>query len=380
MLIWIMGKRVKNILLKLVSFVPTTSIITFNSYPDFGDNAYAIFLYLQNHSYSNKYKMVWLINEKEYVSIVNRLVDESGFDCIVVPKFSLKGLYYYIRCRYCFFTHGILESIPLHQHSDKMINMWHGMPLKKIGLVDDGKCMYNQDYMLANSDMFQRIMADCFGMNKERVLPIGMPRCDLLFAPTDYFEKNGIERSKYNKVGIWLPTYRHSIVKTEKRIDGTYTPGSISFLDEDSMVKLDNDLTRIGQLLLIKLHPMDKSQLYPFRTYKNIIIIKQKDFTSQLYPLLGACDYLLTDFSSVCVDFDICKKPMGFTIDDYDSYKESRGFIFDDLLSVLPGPILRNYHELLKFICAPYYKPSSLDLNKYYDNGASERLVNFLKL
>lgn len=373
-------KKLWKIISYFASKIPTTNIVAFNSYPDYTDNAYAIFWYLSKHNYGSRYKFVWLINQKKQVNPIRNRVLSDGHQAMVVNKMSLQGLWYYIRCRYCFFTHGILENIPLKQHPDKMINLWHGMPIKKLGTFDDGKYMRNQNYMVVSSLMFQKIMAECFCFDEERVLPIGMPRCDLLFAPTDYFEKNVIERSKYNKIGIWLPTYRSSIVKTEKRVDGTYTPGSISFLDEDSMARLDNDLTRLGHLLLIKLHPMDKSQLYSFRTYKNIVIIKQKDFTSQLYPLLGACDYLLTDFSSVCVDFDICKKPMGFTIDDYDSYKESRGFIFDDLLSVLPGPTLSNYDELLKFICAPYYKPSPLDLNKYYDGGASERLVNFLKL
>lgn len=373
-------KGIMKIVSFLVSKVPTTNVVTFNSCPDYTDNAFAIFWYLSKNNYGMRYKFVWLINQRDLVNSIRNRIKKEGYHAVVVYKMSYKGLWYYLRSRYCFFTHGILENIPLKQHPDKMINLWHGMPIKKLGAIDDGKYMRNQNCMIASSFMFQKIMAECFCFDENKILPIGLPRCDLLFEKTDFFAKQGVDLSKYNKVGIWLPTYRYSIAKTEKRIDGTYKPGAISFLDETLLNKLNVYLCQVRQLLIIKLHPMDKSQLYQFDTYTNIIIIKQDNFDSQLYPLIGSCDYLLTDYSSVAIDFDICKKPMGFVIDDYESYKDSRGFVFDDLASVLPGPIIRNYDELVKFISNPFYKPSSCELNRFYDRNASKRLVDYLNM
>lgn len=371
---------INKIISALLNYIPTSNIITFNSYPDFTDNAYAMFSYLQSDKYLNKYKMIWLLNDKSQKQKIRDIVKKEGYVCKVINKMSLLGIWYYARCRYCFYTHGILSSFPLKQHKDKMINLWHGMPLKRIGLTDGVEEYNNIDYLLASSNFFKKIMSECFGVVEERVLPIGLPRCDLFFEPTDFYKQKGIRKEKYDKIGIWLPTYRCSIVKTELRQDGDYVPGTISFLNEDGLAKLDEDLKKLNHLMIIKLHPMDKSQLYNFRTYNNILIVKQCDFNVQLYPLLGSTDYLLTDFSSVCIDYDILQKPMGFTISDYDSYLNSRGFVFNDVLSVLPGQIINNYSELLEFIKAPTYKSSSIDFNRFKDNKSRERLAQFLNI
>ena len=354
---WILGK------------IPTTRIITFNSFPDYADNAYAIYHYFEKNHYYKKYRLVWLINEKKNVKKVQEQIRCHNFQAKVVCKTSIIGLWYLIRCRYCFYTHGIIEMIYFKQHEDKMINMWHGMPLKNIGLTDHHEKGYkrNLNLLLANSILFQGLMAKCFGVDSKIVLPIGQPRCDLLFSETDFFVNRGIDKNKFEKIGIWLPTFRSSICG-EIRTDGIYKPGCISFVDEEMLSKLDGELEKLNQLLIIKLHPMDRLQLYKFRDF------------SRLYPLLGNCDYLLTDFSSVCVDFDILRKPMGFLTGDLNEYSNSRGFMFDDIASVLPGPMISNYKELVSFISNPQYKPSSVELNSFYDNHASERLVHYLNI
>lgn len=373
---------IRNVLSKVIRFIPTSNYLTFNSFPDYTDNAYAMFRYLSINGYGNKYRLVWLLNDKSKKQQVRKRIKDEGGDAIVVNKMSLAGIWLFLRSRHCFYTHGIFEAIKIEQNNDKMIFLWHGMPLKRIGLLDNRKetFMPNLNFILATSKMYQDIMAKCFGIPKQKVLPIGQPRCDLLWEETDFYRNAGIAKEKYDKIGIWMPTYRYSIVSTEDRVDGTYKDGWISFLDENGLKKLDEQLGLINHLLLIKLHPMDKSQLYDFQKYRNIIIIKQKDFHSQLYPLLGSTDYMLTDFSGVCVDYDLLKKPMGFTIDNYDSYVKSRGFLFEDFLSVVPGIIIQNFEELIQFIKHPFYKASKLDLNTYYDNKNTERLIKFLDL
>ncbi len=376
-----MSECIKQIISWLLSLIPTTNIIVFNSFPDYTDNAYAMLRYLVINGFATKYKLYWLTNEKAKVCEVQEKIDEEGFQCKVVYKMSLMGLFYLLRSRYCFYTHGILESFKIVQHDNKMINMWHGMPLKRIGLLDNKGVgyMHNANLLLASGSLYQSVLAECFGIDRKIILPIGQPRCDLLFESTDFFEKNEINRNSYDKVGMWLPTYRKSTVG-DVRSDGEYTPGKIAFLDEDGLSNLDGLLQSLNHLLIIKLHPMDVLQDYEFRSYSNILIIKQSQFSSQLYPLLGSCDYLLTDFSSVCIDFDLCKKPMGFVIDDYASYEDSRGFIFDNILDKLPGAIISDYEQLKAFLYNPVYKPSPLILNDFQDAKAAERLTAYLNL
>lgn len=368
----------KKLLLWILWRIPTTNCICYNSYPDYTDNAYAIFIYLQKCTRGKKYKHIWLINEKKKISKIQRIISREGYNADVIAKKSFRGIWLYLRCRYCFFTHGIFETLPLHQHPDKLINLWHGMPLKRIGNLDAlWGGMKNFDILISNGVFWSKIMASCFGANVKSVLPLGQPRNDLLFSKTDFFHKRNIDIHSYKKIGAWLPTYHKSAIIKKERID-CESNGIFAFLNEDDLLNLDNALKRLNELLIIKLHPMDYLQNAEFRKYSNILILKQNDMDTQLYPLLGACDYLLTDFSSVCFDFEILNKPMAFPIDNLESYKECRGFVFEDIRSVLPGPMIFNYKGLIDFIEKPCKTDSKIRLNDFHDANASERLVNYL--
>lgn len=369
----------KKIISWIGSNIPTTNILVFASYPDYTDNAYAIFKYLAENGYNKKYRLIWLVSDKDNLYNVNKELQKSGYKAKAYYKKSIRGLWTAFRCKHVFCTHGFLEEIPIRQKKDKVVNLWHGMPIKRIGLMDNKNSDYcsNTNLLVANGEIFRSLMAKSFGLEEEKVLVVGMPRCDLLFEDTDFFEKNSIDRLQYRKVGIWLPTYRSSIFG-DIRTDGKYEEGFISFLDEKGLEELNGQLKKINDLLIVKLHPMDKAQYYDFKKYSNILIIKPSDFTSQLYPLLGACDYLLTDFSSVWVDYEMLRKPIGFVMNDIEDY--SRGFTFKNVLDILPGPNIKNIEELVDFINSPYTTKPKLEFNKFHDNKSCERLVDLLYL
>ena len=210
----------KKLLLWILWRTPTTNCICYNSYPDYTDNAYAIFIYLQKCTRGKKYKHIWLINEKKKISKIQRIISREGYNADVIAKKSFRGIWLYLRCRYCFFTHGIFETLPLHQHPDKLINLWHGMPLKRIGNLDAlWGGMKNFDILISNGVFWSKIMAFCFGANVKSVLPLGQPRNDLLFSKTDFFHKRNIDIHSYKKIGAWLPTYHKSAIIKKERID-----------------------------------------------------------------------------------------------------------------------------------------------------------------
>ena len=125
---------------------------------------------------------------------------------------------------------------------------------------------------------------------------------------------------------------------------------------------------------------MDILQQRMFPSFSTILILKQADLKCQLYPLLGNCDYLLTDYSSVWVDYEIMDKPIGFVMDDIEQYRSSRGFNFDNMDKILPGPILSSLDSLISFCETPEkynYKRTNL-FNEYKDNKSSQRLMEAL--
>jgi CDP-glycerol glycerophosphotransferase len=63
--------------------------------------------------------------------------------------------------------------------------------------------------------------------------------------------------------------------------------------------------------------------------------------------LMLAADVLMTDYSSMMVDFANTGRPMLFFTYDLDAYEdEIRGFYLDDFVGTVPGPLLRTTDEV----------------------------------
>ena len=369
--------KVIHALLSLaVRLIPRSrNILVFSSFPDYTDNAFAMQEYLKKNR-PGKYKCIWLYSDKESVG---KYPGVKGY-----YKYTVKAFYYYARARYVFSTHGIFDFLKFNSQN-KIVNLWHGMPLKRIGCMDangGGVMSAKADYLIATSPFFQDIMAKSFNnISLDKVLVVGQPRNDLMYEKSDFFSNRNIDTSSYKSIGIWLPTYRQSIIGDIRR-DGVFNEDGISFLSMDDLHRLDGFLQENASLLIVKLHPMDALQEVDFGGFKNLVIVKPKELREPLYPLLGACHYLLTDYSSVWIDYCILKRPIGFVMNDVEEYKDSRGLTIENLDENLPGYIVDTYGKLTEFIeCLPQFKEVNSELfNLYCDNKASERLARVLNL
>lgn len=353
----------------------------FISFKEMTDNSFAIYKYLKENNYN--YRFIWIKIDK------SKKVDKN----IEIYSYkSLKGIYYYLKSKYVFKTHGIYTTFPKNSKRT-VINLWHGMPLKAIGNLNKKnieKIKSNDDIIIATSEYFQNIMSKVFGIEKKYVLITGQPRNDLLFEKTNYFLKKRILKEDYTKILIWLPTYRHSIVGDGKvwGKEGIYDEKYISILPIEKFQELNKVLMRKKYLLIIKLHPFDILQNIRFKEFENIIILKSEELDGmeeQLYPLLGATDALITDYSSVWIDYEILDKPIFFAIHDYEEYRKTRGLLFEDFMNISPYPLIKNYEEFIKFL----EKYENIDINnrkitdkynKYKDNNSCERIINYLNI
>ena len=198
-----------NIIGTIVSFfanlIPTTNIILFHSFPDAADNSFAICRYLYNNGVSDRYRFVWLISEYEKKFSIKKQFEKEGIKVDLVKRLSIKGLWLVVRARYVFVTHGMFDAINLYQHKDKVINLWHGMPLKLLGAseVNGLPGSTNFNYIISSSPYYQKVMSEVFATTLDKVLITGQPRCDMLFEATEWFENVGIDRKLYKKIGIF---------------------------------------------------------------------------------------------------------------------------------------------------------------------------------
>ena len=70
-----------------------------------------------------------------------------------------------------------------------------------------------------------------------------------------------------------------------------------------------------------------------------------------MYELLGQADLLVTDISSVLVDYLILDRPIVHLFPDLDAYATSRGFSLNPIEDYFVGPVVRTAQEMLD--CLP---------------------------
>jgi len=369
--------------------------IVFESTPDFSDNVFSIFDYIQNNERSkDKYSLVWLIYDKKFLKkLKNQNIN-------AYQKFSFKGLYCLLRSKYIFVSHN--SFITLKTKNQILINLWHGMPLKTMlftkpskdeqNLLKSKDIIDNVDIFIATSMIMKTAIASCFYANPRKIHLTGQPRNDKLFDMTSKEKLSdllNIDLSNYEKIVIFCPTFR----KSKYVIDGVSKKINIfNFNDYDKTI-FHEYLTNHKILFLLKFHPFEeKYYLSKFKNQENshVILITKKMLQNEfldLYDILSAVDVLITDYSSVYFDFLLRNKPVIFCPTDLDEYSKSRGFILEPYDFWTPGPKVKDFKNFLKELTkiienSNYYKEEreliNNIVNKYHDDNSCERVYNLV--
>lgn len=319
--------KINDFTSKLNTMIPKkrNRIVIYSNW-GFRDNIRTLYQYLVDNGYQDKYEIVCASNDFYHLERDSRVKYTSIY----------RGLYYFLTSKYFFYSFG---KYPIKPSKKQMVvNLWHGMPLKKIGNLEYG--LENIDYnfftkLVSSSDLFTPIMKTAFNAKDEQMLLVGNIRNDELF------------EEKKDKNIIWMPTYRNSKNYHDSQ------DAFIFSLDESEFEDINTILAEYEHHLYIKLHPLEESQFKFKNNYSNIHMLSE-DIISQhygtLYKFLGTTSALITDYSSVFLDYYLLDRPVAFTINDYEEYKEKRGFVFDDIKSLMAGPTISNLEELLKFL------------------------------
>ncbi len=298
---------------------------------------------IQNN-YNKRYHIVVSVDNKE---LYNN--DHTGVSFIG----NMQGILTFLMAGYVFYYNGRIPIKPAR--SQVVVNMWHGIPLKRIGrLTAPNKDIDYSSYYLAPTKRVGEILCGCFGCGFEKILLNGAPRNDRLFNPV--LPKGFIDTiNGYDKIISWLPTFRSSDVSSivDSELSTRSATGLPIIYDLEKLSKLDSFLAKRNTLILIKLHPNEKNTTLYGSHFRNIRVLTDSDITNyktDLYSILSISHALITDYSSVFFDFLLLDRPICFAVDDIKSYGESRGFTIQDPLSVMPGVKAKSYEDILSFI------------------------------
>lgn len=330
-----------------------TKMILFISEPDFSDNAKELYEYYRNEKKYKNYKFVWLTkNNLKKINTTNTIFIKSKSK--LHTSKTLKAQYYTAKSKIIFFTHSSPFEDIRKKENQIIINLWHGCGYKNTKKEKQSYIeKYPFDYALVPGKIFIHTKKIFWGCKKNQILPIGYPRFDLLKKENNktYNFSNSIKKN--NKLILWMPTFRNTgngyypEEKIEKKFD-------LPLLNsEEELLELNNLCKENKIVLCIKRHPMQIKYNCEKNNYTNIVFIDNNTLVNNeidLYSLLKYTDSLITDYSSVAIDYLLLDKPIAFTLDDFEEYSKTRGFVFKNPKKYMPGHHIYNFEDMKKYI------------------------------
>ena len=327
--------------------------VLFLSKPSFSDNSKALYLYMvKNHP---DYNYIWLIDNDLEMPISNC----SNLSFFYAKSnwhtgYPLNTIRAIMTCKYIFFTHNSpVENLPKRQEQF-VVNLWHGCGYKdqikrEYAWNEKKKC----DIALVPGPVFVETKSKCWGVGSDIIKPLGYPRYDMLINENDHAKKYADSLKGNNRLLIiWMPTFRQSLAADypEAHLDKVY---DLPLLSSDDDLILLNRICEEKQIsLCIKRHPSQAKYHGEALHFSNIIFIDNTSLVNagvELYEMIRYTDALISDYSSVSVDYLLLNRSIAFALDDYLQYQSARGFVFDDPLKYMPGHHLYEINDMIRF-------------------------------
>lgn len=245
------------------------------------------------------------------------------------------------------FTSAGLPAYGTGLHKKRLIiNLWHGVPLKKIALLDPNlkkaariyfKKIFSENYtcILTTSHELTPLMARSFAVSEDKIKVWGQPRNDGLFQKNDCRKILGQlfpDLPEYTKTVLYAPTFRD------------YGQVQLFPFKDFDQEQLEAFLEEKNMLLFIRTHVAEQGSAAPYLG-KRIRFLGNEQ-AEDVTGILNIFDCLITDYSSIYIDYLLTDKPMIFLPYDRQQYLDGRGMNFD-YDDVTPGPKPETFNDFL---------------------------------
>ncbi len=258
-----------------------------------------------------------------------------------------------------------------------VVQLWHAEGVFKLfGLCSslpaeveelERRCCKRYTYAVCSSKNVAPYYAKAFDLPQDRVLSLGSPRTDRFFEEQDIDAMRqefdlSYPMCKGKKLVMYAPTFRDDPKRDSKIME---------FFDAKRFSEELSD----EYVLLIRLHPQVHSA-----TVENSECCVDVTGYKDVGTLVQLTDLLITDYSSICMDFSILNKPCLFYAFDLDEYESERSFFFS-YEDYVPGTVVRNFDELIKCVKEKDFTQEKQekfrDFNfDYLDNQSTKRVID----
>lgn len=333
---YLLYSTIMNVLLKILSiFIKVEdNVILFNSFggKKYDDSPRVIYEYMKSEKKYRKYKMFWILDSPDKIDIPGATkIKNNSFKFFVIA----------LKAKYWITNSGIERGLKFKQKNTIYINTWHGTAIKHIGKDENNLAVRfktsKADLMFAQSEYDRKIFSHVFDLKKDKIVLAGLPRNDEL-ATVSQKEINNIKK-KLNlplnkKVILYAPTFR----EYNRDSSGCILAPPIN-------LKLWEEKLSDKYILIFRAH-YEVNKVLGIKENK---FIKNYSSYQNLNELLKISDIIISDYSSIMIDYSILERPIFNYIYDFEEYKEKRGMYFD-LREKLQNNCITNEVELLEKI------------------------------
>lgn len=277
---------------------------------------------------------VWVTRDDE----VCRALREGGYEAYRAD--SLRGRLAQLRAGVVCLTHNFGDVDTWTVGGAFTVALWHGVPLKRIGWdaelatlpwpvsAASHSLFRRYDLVLGTSEATLAPLVSGFRLPYDRFGPTGYPRTDVFFRDVADADL-GVDGDAVGRIAgldgdvvLYVPTFREAP-----------SDRAMARLDADALARLDALCARRDAHLVLKPHPQESltTDLDPYPRLHRL------SGRCDVYPLLPRADALVTDYSSIYLEYLLLDRPVVFYPYDLDRYRDRRGLYYD-YDAVTPGP------------------------------------------
>lgn len=279
-------------------------------------NPLAIFAQRAVYDVNDDWLHVWVLNETQ--SIPKAWHGLANVVC--VPVNSQRYAQFMATAAFCINNSNAATYI-VRRAEQKFLNTWHGTPLKGLGrdiqteFNEFGPVQYNflqSTHLISPNTHTTDVLLDRYDLRcvyRGQLAQTGYPRIDATVASSSERQrelKQQLGLAPDQPVVLFAPTWR-----------GTFDSMAVDFqrLEDDLSAMLSSDAQ-----LLFRGHYFLEQQLS--QRALNCIVVPSSIDSNEL---LAIVDVLITDYSSICVDFMPRQRPIVYYVYDQEQYAQERG-------------------------------------------------------
>lgn len=341
----------------------------FGSGSGIGEGALALY----RHAVANGHSPIWLTGSDR------ELADAATHGIVAVPKNSWRGFRLTLRAGLIAITHGFGDVNRFATHGAFVVQLWHGIPLKKIQLDSPVtfagrfsrllRAAYKRsaaqiDLLPAASALSAHRLRSAFGLPANRVVVTGDPRDDVLFSTTQNQARQALGLPA-GLVVLYAPTWR----------DGDADPTVPSDAEWSA---IEAWLAARDATLVVRPHPHGVGDYAAGVERSPHVRLLSSATLPEITPALPAFDILITDYSSIAFDFALTGRPIVFLAPDVAAYTRSRG-LYEPYERFSGGTEVDTWADVLRLVESPEklvaHSVHLADTHHAYRDGANTARV-----